>query len=70
MVKTQFQKNIFSVFYTKVGYSFRSFNLYRELIPNCWGSHRESTFANIQLSFRNKKFENGLSKDPRDMREM
>ena len=40
--------------------SFKRFNLNRELIPNCWGGYRENTFANIQLSFRNKKlFGNG-----------
>ena len=33
--------------------SFRRFNYNRELIPNCWRSYRESTFANIKLCFRN-----------------
>ena len=50
MVEKQFQANMFSVF-SKVVYTFRRFNRNRELIPNCWHSHRESTFANIQLSF-------------------
>ena len=46
-------------FLTKGGYSFRIFNNYcnRELIPNCWRSCSESTFANIQLKFRNKCLE-------------
>ena len=26
----------------------------RELIPDCWRSYRESMYANIKLSFRNK----------------
>ena len=51
----QFQTSMFSVFFTKGVYSFRRFNCDRELIPHCWRSHRESTFASIQLSFRNKK---------------
>ena len=52
-------KHIFS-FFTKGVYSFRRFTRNRDLIPNCWRSHRESTFANIQLTFRNKKlFGNG-----------
>ena len=43
--------------------SFRRFNINREFIPNCWHSCRESMFANMQLSSRNKKFfGNGLSK--------
>ena len=37
-------------FLTKRVYSFKRFNRNRELIPNSWRSHRESTFANIQLS--------------------
>ena len=37
-------------FFTKGVYGFKRFNRNRELIPNCWRSHRESTFANIQLS--------------------
>ena len=55
MVEKLFQQG-FSFFYTKGVYSFRSFNHDRELIPNCWQSHRESMFANIRLNFRNKKF--------------
>ena len=47
-------KHVFS-FFTKGVYSFRRFNRNKELIPKFWRSHRESTFANIQLSFRNKK---------------
>ena len=35
-------------------YSFRRFNYIRELIPNCWRSPRESTFANIQVNFMSK----------------
>ena len=50
MVEKQFQTNMFSVFCV---YSFRRFNRNRELIPNCWSIHRESTLANIQLTFRN-----------------
>ena len=34
----------------KDGYSFRIFNCNRQLIPDCWHSYRESTFANIELS--------------------
>ena len=30
-----------------------------ELIPDCWRSYRESTFANIELSLNKKKFANG-----------
>ena len=53
MVKKQFQTNMFS-FLMKGVYSFRRFNCNMELIPNCWHSHRESMFANIQLSCKNK----------------
>ena len=65
MVEEQFQTNMFSVFF------YERFNRNRELIPNCWRSHRESTFANIQFSFRNKRLlGNRCSKSPRDVREM
>ena len=30
-----------------------------ELVPDCWRNYRESAFANIELSFRNKTFGNG-----------
>ena len=30
-------------------------NCNMELIPDCWHSFRESTFANIEFSFRKKK---------------
>ena len=43
------------VFFTEGVYSFRRFNHNRELIPDCWRIYRESMFANIELSFRNKK---------------
>ena len=39
----------------KDGNSFRRFNRNRELIPDGWRCYRESTFADIELSFRNKK---------------
>ena len=59
------------VFFTKGDYSFRIFKRIRELIRDCWRSHRESTFVNIQLSFRgNNLFVNGLPKGPRDIREL
>ena len=51
-------------------FSLRRFNGNRELIPHCWRSYRESTFANIEL-FRNKNmFGNGCSKGTMDIREM
>ena len=50
MVEKQFQINRF-YFLRKV------FNHTKESISNCWRSHRESTFANIQLRFRNKKLD-------------
>ena len=37
-------------------FSFKRFNRNRELIPNCWGSYRESTFANIQLIVEENRF--------------
>ena len=55
----------------KGGYSFRRFNCYRELIPDCWRNYRESMFTNTELSFRNEKlFRHGCSKGCRDIREM
>ena len=47
-------KQIFFQLLIEGVYSFKSFIHNRELIPNCRCSHRESTFANIQLSLRNK----------------
>ena len=55
MVEKQFLTNMFRVCLYKSGYSFRRFNCNRELIPDCWRSYRESTFANIKLSFFIKK---------------
>ena len=56
VVEKQFQTNKFSLFITKGVYIFKRFNRNRELIPQCWRSHRESAFA----SFRNKMlFGNG-----------
>ena len=44
----------------KRDYGFRRFNCNGELIPDCWRRHREGTFANVELSFRNKMLsENG-----------
>ena len=43
-----------SVFLRKVFMHFRRFNCNRELIKNCWRSHRESTFVNSQLSLGTK----------------
>ena len=60
-----------SSFFMKGVYSFRKCNCTRELIPNCWHSHRENTSDNIQLSFRNTNlFGKGWSKGPRNIREM
>ena len=42
--------------YTKGGCSFRKIICNMELIPDWWRSYRESTFANIELSFRNTTF--------------
>ena len=39
----------------KGGYSFRKFTCNRELIPYCWRCYIESSFANIELSFRGKR---------------
>ena len=35
---------------------FRIFNSNRELIPDRWHNYRKRTFANVELSFRNKIF--------------
>ena len=52
-------KCVLSLF-TKDGYSFERFNCNRKLIPDCWCTYRESTFAYVELSFRNKTlFGNG-----------
>ena len=48
--KSNFEQICFQ-FFTK---GVHSFNCNMELIPNCWRSHSENIFANIQLSFRNK----------------
>ena len=48
-------KQIGFQFFTKGVYSFRRFNRNRELFPSCWRNHRESTFAHVQLSVRNKR---------------
>ena len=55
MMESNFEQMYFEFFTTKVGYSFRRFNCNRELIPDCWSSYRENTFANIELNPRNKK---------------
>ena len=54
MVEKQFQTHVL-IFSPKYGFSFRRFTCNRELIADCWRSYRESTFANIEHSFRNKK---------------
>ena len=64
MVEKQFQANTFSVLLRKV--SIVSEDLI--VIPNCWRSHRESKFVNIQLRFRNKTLFG--TKGPSDIREM
>jgi len=53
--KAILNKNMLSLFYERWLYSLRRFNYNRELIPNCWCSYRENTFANIQHSFWNKQ---------------
>ena len=59
-------KQICFPFPTKGVYRFNRFNRNRELIPNCWRSHRESTFANIKSNYRNNKLlANGWSKGQR-----
>ena len=50
----------FQFVFTKAGYSLKIFNCNRELISDCRRIYRESTFANIGFSFRNKMlFGNG-----------
>ena len=68
--KSNFKQICFQFFLRKVS-SFKRFNRNRELILNCWRSHRESTFSNIQLGFRKKMlFGNGSVKGRRYIREM
>jgi len=45
---------MFYVFLRKVVIVSEYLNRNRALIPDCWRSYRESTFANIELSFRSK----------------
>ena len=47
-----FQTN---TFFTKGGYGFRRFNCNRELIPDCWRTYRENTFANTEISLGTKR---------------
>ena len=42
--------------------SLRRFHFNMNLIPDSWRNCRGSTYANIELRFRNKTFGNGLSK--------
>ena len=49
-------KCVFNFFLQKMPLVSEDLHCNMELIPNCWRSHRESSFANIQLSFRNKMF--------------
>jgi len=44
---------MFSFVIKKGGCTFRTFYVNRQFIPNCWRSYGESTFSNIQPSFKN-----------------
>ena len=58
-------------FLTKGDYCIKTFRCNIELTLDCWCSYSESTFINLELSFRNKQLVvNGCFKGPRDIREM
>ena len=56
MVEKQFQTNMFSVFFLRKVrvYNFRRFNCNKELIPNCWRSHKNARFPIFSLGLGTK----------------